>query len=1486
MCASTECGVVIPRSSMETVSGRLVNSLYHYFIVYSNKNGATTSGTKNNTEPPSQEESFLNPFGALRSDENNDVLGANGGCSMRVETDVDVGKKADAESIQNFSSTPNDLTLVSEAGHVDAHDSDCDDEATTNTFFMENFSLVGSLNDDTVEPHYDYDILSKYPNNDSYDELKGNSDVISYTDYMLTIRNDKDNYVPHSVQKNDTMLSVIEQMKSQVEKCNKVHQESKSVNESLTSEFERFKDRVRVLEYAVKDGHSEQEAYLSRELYTTINDRNRKVYEYEKQVLSQQTQMKDLNNHIDFVKKNFEILKRESFEKYEKNISEIVDLEKSSIPKPLITVSKPKAFPKKLLSTSQFLKNLNNARELLTKFDECIKRRTKLSPHEIGSSEQSDIKGAFKADVILFSKNLKETFKLFENGFIREVKEMKDIFEQIEDEVDQCFVLEGLVKGLPKLKYTKGHFCSACQMRKRKKESHPRKPKPSEVLRTKVEDPEVFIKILKQAQVGLNATFRTRTKPTASTLAKPPIKNDWDLLFQPMFDEYFKNLSAASTPISSRILPPPDIVEVSSSSSSSTSIDKDAPFPKPKNYKEAMEESCWMEAMQEEIYEFEWLERTLRIPDQPPRYGKHHIGRAKMSYRVRVRRRVKWFTTSCITFNMSRKNSQAEIVSEEQLDPCANRLVIKKNNQRVASDSHITDIMLIFVVEILRHHNLYKPVSLTTTIPIIYLHQFWTTINLNKNKHTFTFELDTNTFTLTPRLLKIVLQMPPPDTNNTYIQPPSEIQILEFIKTLGYDEDPETKLMAVSKMVATRLHQPWRAILSVLNRWYNYYMAKKMEKEKAKIVDELEEQHVSPIKIRKGKVQSLLDLRKGSKTSRLKSLRQNKQLVAGEGSSASYNKYYSSSDTDSDVTLYSSSSDKPKGSENETYAADESDMDLSDDNPHVDNDDARSFERHMSKSTKPHPCFYNDDYSYIVDLSIKEKYTTSITKHYAVRAYKEGVEDMIPKKWSKEVHRYHFVALNGIHHWEDDIIDFFKAGMIRRSDGKEYEFTYGDLPRLGVKNVKDMYFLQENLTDMLSKNKLGSGNKRLKGRDWTDYNVKSSKEMLKKIDEILRQKKHLRRLEEYVGGRPKTINHLLFALLDSQDVWEIVEKGIEKVGDESSLSATQRVQLQKARKKDQKRSKDEDAVIVVVVVISKAEDEDEEEKMSTKKMRTNGLQIEEVVREAFNIKEDANLVEVQDKDELTLLMTRHDEQEEMTKPWHIDSAASDHMTGEEYLFVEMEQSKGNVTFGDESKAPVKEKVKILIRAKDERQQYISNVYNVSNLKSNILSLRKLLEKNYDIHFKDCSATLRTQEEKLIAKVSMTKNQMFILNIQHDEAKCLDSCVDDHSWLWHIRSSFSKEATSRAKDPLQLIHTDLCSPITPPSHAFKKFKPMVKKEKGLKIKSMRSDRGGEFFSNEFNKFCEDNGIQIFVMAPYSPQQNGVVERIIEPFLRWS
>ncbi|GKE16956.1 hypothetical protein Tco_1424533, partial [Tanacetum coccineum] len=215
------------------------------------------------------------------------------------------------------------------AGYVYAYDSDCDDEATTNAIFMANLSLVGSLNDDTITPHYDSDTLS---------ELKGNSDVISYADYMLTIGDDAEHNHVYTCDSEETLILAEE-------------------------------SRLKMLE--------RQTVFNTKPIYYSKLNKLYEIFVPRTQLSAEQ-------------------------------------LYWSSIPIPPVTVSKPTVFPKKLPSTSEVLRNLNKARDLLTKFDECIKRRTTLSPHEIGSWEQSNIKVAFKEDVIPFSENLKETFKFFE----------------------------------------------------------------------------------------------------------------------------------------------------------------------------------------------------------------------------------------------------------------------------------------------------------------------------------------------------------------------------------------------------------------------------------------------------------------------------------------------------------------------------------------------------------------------------------------------------------------------------------------------------------------------------------------------------------------------------------------------------------------------------------------------------------------------------------------------------------------------------------------------------------------------------------------------------------------------------------------------------------------------------------------------------------------------------------------------------------------
>ena len=60
--------------------------------------------------------------------------------------------------------------------------------------------------------------------------------------------------------------------------------------------------------------------------------------------------------------------------------------------------------------------------------------------------------------------------------------------------------------------------------------------------------------------------------------------------------------------------------------------------------------------------------------------------------------------------------------------------------------------------------------------------------------------------------------------------------------------------------------------------------------------------------------------------------------------------------------------------------------------------------------------------------------------------------------------------------------------------------------------------------------------------------------------------------------------------------------------------------------------------------------------------------------------------------------------------------------------------------------------------------------------------------------------------------------------------------------------------------------------------FKKCKSLVENQTEKRIKVLRNDNGGELCGMKFDQFCKNCGIEHKNTTPYTPQQNGVVERM--------
>lgn len=318
-----------------------------------------------------------------------------------------------------------------------------------------------------------------------------------------------------------------------------------------------------------------------------------------------------------------------------------------------------------------------------------------------------------------------------------------------------------------------------------------------------------------------------------------------------------------------------------------------------------------------------------------------------------------------------------------------------------------------------------------------------------------------------------------------------------------------------------------------------------------------------------------------------------------------------------------------------------------------------------------------------------------------------------------------------------------------------------------------------------------------------------------------------------------------------------------------------------------------------------------------------------------------------------LLMTQVETEERHM--WYLDSGCSNHMCGTKEWFSEFDsQFRQQVKLGDDRRMQVEGRGNLRLEI-NGTTQVITAVYFVPGLKNNLLSVGQLQQKGLRIIFEgDTCEIWHKQQRRLIMHSLMTTNRMFVVTAivrepkEAMEANQVQNTMETMEETWHkrfghlnhnslltlaekamveglpkintngtvcevcmkgkqIREKIPKKSLWRATQRLELVHSDICGPISPTSESgkryiinfidefsrkcwsfflaeksealrtFKEFKNAAERESGELLVCLRTDRGGEYNSKAFQDYCVEHDIKRQLTAAYTPQQNGVAER---------
>lgn len=303
--------------------------------------------------------------------------------------------------------------------------------------------------------------------------------------------------------------------------------------------------------------------------------------------------------------------------------------------------------------------------------------------------------------------------------------------------------------------------------------------------------------------------------------------------------------------------------------------------------------------------------------------------------------------------------------------------------------------------------------------------------------------------------------------------------------------------------------------------------------------------------------------------------------------------------------------------------------------------------------------------------------------------------------------------------------------------------------------------------------------------------------------------------------------------------------------------------------------------------------------------------------------------------------------------WCLDSGATSHMCHDKKKFSDL-NTDNKCDVHTATKRFVESggtgDVELKVKLKDSKVNDIKlkNTLLVPRFRNNLLSVSRMTDNGYTVIFKKNCAFVNRQDGSTALTAKRQGHLYIVDEAEQSRALAVHNTESDNLSRWHQRYGHLnlkdlkqlktqnmviglnlrgnsaqlnceicnkckihqlpyKNSTNREKEILDLVHSDICGPMSIPSlggakyfvtfiddktrytevamlnrrsdvfTAFKIYKRHAGKETGYQIKKLRTDNAKEYLSKEFSNFLEEEGIKRQLSVEYCPQQNGVAER---------